>query len=149
DPRFEVAVSAFDGAVLVRDAAVVAGRHHTEMDDERREAPGQVFGIRQSQITEGGREAVAAMLSRNAAEQAQRILQPAGQGRVALATQHDLSMLEAGKGEREVVEPMFQRLATDDDAKAIPVGEIGQAHAARLLDLREDDLEVGTVESFP
>src|SRR5450755_5128236 len=83
-------MTAFDGAVLVRDATVVAGRHLTEMDDERREAPGQVFGIRQSQITEGGREAVAAMLPRNAAEQAQRILQAAGQGRVALATQHDL-----------------------------------------------------------
>jgi hypothetical protein len=44
---------------------------------------------------------------------------------------------------------MFQWLATDDDAKAIPVGEIGQAHAARLLDLWEDDVEVGTVQGFP
>src|SRR5579863_9772272 len=103
-------MTALDGAVLVRDAAVVAGRHHPEMDDKRREAPGQVFSIRQGQITEGGREAVAAMLPRNAAELAQRILQAAGQGRVALTTQHDLSMLEAGKGEREVVEPMIQRL---------------------------------------
>src|ERR1035441_6540292 len=107
---------ALDGAILVRDATVVAGRHHTEMDDERREAPGQVFGIRQSQITESRREAVAAMLPRNAAEQVQRILQAAGQGRIALTSQHDLSMLEAGKGQREVVEPMFQRLATDHDA---------------------------------
>jgi hypothetical protein len=89
------------------------------------------------------------MLPRNAAEQAQRILQAAGQGRVALATQHDLGVLEAGKGEREGVEPMFQRLATDDDAEAIPVGEIGQAHATRLLDLREDDVEVGAVQGFP
>src|SRR5487761_2356363 len=100
-------MSALDGAILVRDATVVAGRHHTEMDDERREAPGQVFGIRQSQIPEGRRKAVAAMLPRNAAKLAQRILQAAGQRRVALTTQHDLSMLETGKGEREVVKPML------------------------------------------
>ena len=58
-------------------------------------------------------------------------------------------MLKAGKRECEVVEPMLQRLATDDDAKAVPVGEIGQAHAARLLDLRENDPEVGAVQGFP
>jgi hypothetical protein len=37
----------------------------------------------------------------------------------------------------------------DDNAEAIPVGEIGQAHAPRLLDLWEDDVEVGAVQGLP
>ena len=41
-----------------------------ELEDERLVAAGQIQGIRLGQVAEGGREAVAAMLARRAAEQA-------------------------------------------------------------------------------
>src|ERR1035437_3023908 len=101
-------MTALDGAVLVRDAAVVTGRHHAVMSDKRREAAGQVLDIRPGQIAEGRRKAVAAMLQGNPAQLAQGVLQAAGQGRVTLAAQYDLGMFEAGKGECEMVKPVFQ-----------------------------------------
>ena len=65
------------------------------MEDERLVAAGQIQGIRLGQVAEGRREAVAAMFARRTAEQAQRVLsQAVRQGRVALATEHDLGMLE-------------------------------------------------------
>ena len=79
-----MAVAALDGAVLVRDAAVVAGGQHAEMGDERLEAPGEVVGVGLGEVAERRRETVAAMLERGTAEQAQRALQAAGQGGVAL-----------------------------------------------------------------
>ena len=142
-------MTALDGAVLMRDATVVTGRHHAVMRGQRREAPGQVLGIRHGQIAEGRREAVAAMFQGNSAQQAQGVLQTAGQGRVTLAAQDDLGMFEAGKGKREMVEPVLQLLATNDDAEAVRVGEVGQAHAARLLDLREHDIAIGAMQGFP
>jgi len=70
-------------------------------------------------------------------QQAQGVLQTAGQGRVTLAAQDDLGMFEAGKGQSEMVKPVFQLLAADDDAETVRVGEVGQTHAARLLGLRK------------
>jgi len=46
-------------------------------------------------LAEGGREAVAAMLTRGAAECPEGILQALGQGDIALAAQHHMGMLEA------------------------------------------------------
>ena len=106
DACLDVAVPALDGAVLVRDAAIVAGRRHPVVEDERLVAAGQIQGIRLGQVAEGGREAVATMLARRAAEQAQGVRQTVRQGRIALAAEHDLGMLEAGMGEREMIQPM-------------------------------------------
>src|ERR1019366_2110940 len=142
-------MTALDGTVLVRDAAVVTGRHHAVMSDKRREATGQVLDIRPGQIAKRGRETVAAMLQGNPAQQARGVLQTAGQGRVTLAAQYDLGMFEAGKGECEMIKPVFQPLAANDNAETVRVGEIGQAHAPRLLDLRENDIAIGAMQGFP
>ena len=44
---------------------------------------------------------------------------------------------------------MFQALAADDDTEIAHVGEIGQSHAAGLLDLAEHDVLIGTVQGLP
>ena len=98
------------------------------VEDERLVAAGQIPGIRLGQVAEGGRETVAAMLARRAAKQTQRILQAMHQGRIALAAEHDLGMLEAGMGEREVIQPMLEQHAGNGDPEPARVGEVGQAH---------------------
>ena len=62
----EMAVSALDGAVLVCDAAVVAGGLHAVMGAQRVVVPGQVLAGIAVQVAECGREAVATMLERRA-----------------------------------------------------------------------------------
>jgi len=78
------------------------------------------------EIAEGGRQAIAAMLLRNAAERPQRILQALGQRDEALAAEHNMGMLEARECQPEVIEPMRQRDAGNRDAEHARVGEIGQ-----------------------
>ena len=89
------------------------------------------------------------MLARSAAERPEGVLQPLGEGDIALAAEHDMGMLEAGIGEPEVIEPVVERLAGDGDGKIAHVGEVGQAHAPGLVDLAEDDLLLGTVQGAP
>ena len=45
--------------------------------------------------------------------------------------------------------PESEVLATDDDAEITNIGEIGQAHAARLLDLAKHDVLVCVMQGFP
>ncbi len=78
------------------------------------------------EIAEGGRQAIAAMLLRNAAERPQRILQALGQRDEALAAEHNIGMLEARECQPEVIEPMRQRDAGNRDAEHARLGEIGQ-----------------------
>ena len=59
-------VAALDGAVLVRDTAVVAGGQHAEMGDERLEASGEVVDIEFGEVAERRRKATAAVLARGA-----------------------------------------------------------------------------------
>ena len=68
----EMAVGALDRAVLVADARIVAGRRHAVMGAERFVALGQILLGVGAQITEGRREAVAAMLLGNAAQRGRR-----------------------------------------------------------------------------
>ena len=49
------------------------------------------------------------MLLRRAAERPQCVLQTFGQGRETFAAEHDVSVLEAGEDEPEVIEPMIER----------------------------------------
>ena len=103
-----MAVRALDRAVLVRDAAIVAGRRHAVMGAQRLVAPGQVLLGVAIEIAEGRRQAVAAVLLRHAAERPQRVLQALGQRHEALAAEHDMGMLEARERQPEVVEPVVE-----------------------------------------
>ena len=60
------------------------------------------------------------MLARGAAQRPQRVLQPLGQGHVALAAQDDVGVLEARAGEPEVVEAMLERHAGHGDGQDRP-----------------------------
>ena len=99
------------------------------MGAQRLVAPGQILARVAVEIAEGGREAVAAMLLRRAAERPQRVLQTLGQCHEALAAEHDMGMLEAGEGQPEVIEPVIERHTGDGDAEIAHVGEVGQAPA--------------------
>ena len=68
DRLLEVAVRAFDRPVLVRHAAVVAGRLHAVMRAQRLIAAGLILPRVVGEIAEGGRQAVAAMLQGSPAE---------------------------------------------------------------------------------
>jgi hypothetical protein len=56
---------------------------------------GKVLAGLAVEITERGRQTVAAMLKRSAAERPQRILQPFGERHVTLAAQDDMHVLKA------------------------------------------------------
>ena len=147
--RLEMAVRALDPAILMRDAAVVAGRRHAVMPAQRVVAGGEIrpgFGIK---IAEGRRQAVAAVLRRRTAQRPQRVLQPFGKRDVTLAAQDHMGMFEARPHQPEVIEAMIERLPGNQDAKIAHVGEVGQAEPARLMDLTEDHLLFGSVKRPP
>ncbi len=64
----EMAVRTLDRAVLMRHARIVAGRNHAVMDAERLVAGRQILLGVSVEITEGRRQAVAAMLFGRAAQ---------------------------------------------------------------------------------
>ena len=144
-----MAVAALDRTILARDAAVVARRQHAVMRGQGAVTAGQVLGVGQGEIAEGGRKTVGAMLARHAAEQTQGIVEAARERWVTLAAQYDLGMLEAGAREGEVIETMGQVLTGDGDTEFVGVGEVGQAHAAGLLGLREDHILTWAMLGFP
>jgi hypothetical protein len=68
DRFLEMAVCALDGAVLVRNARIVARRRHAVMDAQLFVTPRQVVLRLAREIAERRRQAVAAMLVRHAAQ---------------------------------------------------------------------------------
>ena len=131
------------------DASVVAARHHAIVRAQRLVAPGQVrFGFA-IEVAEGGRERIAAVLAGRPAEGPERVLQPVGQGHEALAAEHDLGMLEAGMGEREMIQAVVEPLAFDGDPEAARVGEVGLRLGAGRMRLAKDDLPLGPVQGLP
>src|SRR6185312_8729107 len=122
----EVAVGALDRAVLVRDAAIVAARHHAVMATQRVVAACEIGTSLGSEIAERRRETVAAMLLRRAAQRPERILQPFRERHIALAAEHDMGMLEARPGEAEVIKPMIEGNAGNGDAELRQLGEVRQ-----------------------
>src|SRR5690348_4291268 len=96
-------VSAFDRAVLVGDAAVVAGRFHPVVNTQCLIARGQILTCRMVQIVECRRQAVAAMLARSSSKGPQGVLQPFGESDIALASEDDVGVLEAGVDQTEVI----------------------------------------------
>src|SRR3954451_23314612 len=89
------------------------------------------------------------MFLRRSAERPEGVLQALGQGGEALAAEHDLGMLPAGVGEREMVEAMGDRLAGDGDGEVGGVSEVGQGALAGTLDLAEDGLLLATMPRLP
>ncbi len=68
DRFLEMAVRGLDRAVLMSEAPIVAGRLHPVIGAQRIVAPGQILARVRGKVAERGREAVAAMLARRAAE---------------------------------------------------------------------------------
>ena len=99
-------VRALDRAVLMGHAEVVAGRRHAVMRDERLVALRLIRLRIAVEIAERRRQTVAAVLLWDSAERPQRVLQPLGKRHEALATEHDMGMLEAGERQPEVIQAM-------------------------------------------
>lgn len=94
DGALEIAVRAFDGAVLVGDAGIVARRRHGVMTAELIVAARRVCAGLGVEIAEGRRKAVGAVLARYATEGPQGVLQPFRQGHETLPAEHDVSVFE-------------------------------------------------------
>lgn len=93
----------FDRAVLVRDALVVARRRHAITAAQFLVAMRQIdFGVG-IEVTEGGRQAVAAMIERRTADLPQRVLQALGQSDEAFAAKDDMGVLEARPDQPKVI----------------------------------------------
>src|SRR3954452_2889505 len=149
DCPLQMAVWAFDRAVLVRQAPIVAGRLHAVMSAQRLVAPRLILPRVIVEIAERGRQTVAAVLQRSLAERPQRILQTLRQCHKALTAEHDMNMLPAREGQAEVIEPVIERHTGDTDAVIAHVGEIGQAQPTRRELLPEDDVPLGSIERPP
>jgi hypothetical protein len=60
-----------------------------------------------------------------------------------------MRVLESGVGEPEVIKAVIEPFSGDGDAQIGHVGEIRQAHPARLMDLPEYDLPVRAMQRPP
>src|SRR6476620_11329172 len=144
-----MAVRAFNGAVLMGDAGIVARRRHAVMVAELIVAARQVCAGLGVEIAEGRRKAVGTVLARYATERPQGVLQPFRQGHETLPAEHDMGVFEAGIGQPEVIEPVIQRGASDRNAGIAHVSEIRKAHPARLMHLPENDLTLRAMNGAP
>ncbi len=131
------------------DAAVVARGLHAVVGAQLLVTAGEVIAGCLIQIVVGSRQAVGAVLPRDAAEQPQGVLTAAAQGDEALAAEHHLSVLEPGVGQPEVVQQMDQRRTGDGDAEVSGGGEVGQAEATGGMALGEDHLLFGAMQGAP
>lgn len=142
-------MGAFDRAVLMRNALVVAGRGHPVMGAQFLIAMREIgLGIR-IEAAEGRRQAVAAMIERRAADRPQRVLQAFRQSDEALAAKDDMGVLEARPDEPEVIEQMIERLTGDRHAELAHVGKIRKPQPAGFMGLAEDHLLFLTVNGSP
>ena len=145
----QVAMGAFDRAVLMGYTFGIPRGRHAIMSAQRVNAVGEVGLSRLLQILERSREAVGPVILRNAAKRPEGILQPFGQRHIALATEHNMGMLEAGIGQPKVIQSVIQRLCGDRHAKLTHVGEVRQPHLARHVDLPKDNFLFGAVFGPP
>src|ERR1051326_582584 len=110
-------VRTLDRAVLMRHATIVAGRVHPVMGAERVITPGQILARLPVQVAKRRRETVAAMFARRATQRPQGVLQSFSQRDIAFAAEIDMSVLEPGVYEPEVVETVIERFGGDRDAQ--------------------------------
>ena len=124
----------------MRHAAIVAGGLHPVMGAQRVITPGQVLARIGIQVTERGRETVAAVLARCATKGPQRVLQPLGKCHVAFAAEDHMGMLEARAGKPEViesvVEPFLVRIGM---LTRTPRGRVATRRAWEHLGVRRPD----------
>src|SRR5450631_1069630 len=138
-----------DGAILVRNTAVVPARCHIVVLHQRLVSQREIILGIAVQIAECGRETIAAMLAWRSSKHPQRVLQTLGQRDKALTAEHDMGMLEAREGEPEVVEPMSQHDTGDGDAEDARVGEVGQSKPAGFVLLTKDHVLLGAGQGSP
>src|SRR4051812_39567385 len=132
DRPLQVTVRALDGAVLVGDAGVVAGRRHPVMSAESLVATGQVGLGRRVQITEGRRQAVGPVLARGAAERPERVLQALGECDEALAPENHMRVLEAGVIPTRVKADSFRGFQNGASSESCPsASATGPMHDAQ------------------
>ena len=101
------------------------------------------------EIVVGGRQAVGAVLLRDATEQPQGALAAAAQGDEALAAEHHVGVFEARVWQTEMVQQMRQRRTGDGEAEVAGGGEVGQAEATGWIPLGEDHLLCGAMQGAP
>src|SRR6516164_11466256 len=133
----------------MREPTIVARRGHAVVGTQFPVTSGEIVLGNPIEVAERRRQAVAAMLFRHTAQRPQRILQALRERYEAFAAEHHMSMLEAGEGQPEVIEPVIKRLIRDRDAKPAHVGEVRQAHSPWRMLLAEDHIAVGTIERPP
>ena len=142
-------VARLDGAVLVGDASVVAGRRHLVMRAQRLIPLGLILQGVTLEIVKGCREAVAAMLERRTAQGPQRVLQSLRQRDKAFTAEHHLGMTPAAERQAKMVEPVLERLAGDADTEFGGGGEVRQALLPRRMLLAKDHLLLRAVLRLP
>ena len=143
-------MGAFDGAVFVGHAPVVAGRFHPVVFAQGLEASGQVLRYVLGQIAEGSGETVGSELVGDSAQFGEGTLNSLGQGGEGLAVNDhgDVSVARPWEAKVEVQVP--ERFSLDGDFPGLQVGEVGNGErAGRPLRLREHDFLFRTVLGSP
>ena len=123
----KMTVGAFDGAVLMGDAFIVACRRHSIMGAKLVVSVCKInlgIGVK---VTEGRRQAVASMIKRRVTHRSKGILKPFSQRDKAFSAENDVGMFEAGPGKPEVIKQMIKRLTGDRYPEAACVGKIRKA----------------------
>ena len=145
--RLEMAMRAFDRAVLVADTAIVAGRRHAVVGAQLAVGAREVLLL--GEVLERRREAVGTMLARRATDEPERVLEAFGERREALPTLDHARVFPLRVGEREVVEPMREGKARHRHAQLAGIGEVRKTLRAGRMLLAEDDVAVGPGERAP
>ena len=134
----QMAVRRFHRAVLVADAGIVAGRIHAVVAAELGIACRLV--VLAGQVPVGRGKSIGTMRARHPTQLPQRLLQPLGERREALAAADRFDVLPATVGEPEMIKQMRERLAVQRHAEPAAVGEIRQRLKTRRMLLAKDQL---------
>ena len=120
----------FNGAILMRYAAVIATRRHAVVCTQGIITVGEIVASLTLEIMEGGGQAVGPMFAGRAPECPQRILQALGDGDEALTAEHHVGVAETGIRQPKVIQPVIERHAADRDCERPHVGEVGKSQTA-------------------
>jgi hypothetical protein len=136
DGGLEVSVRRLGVAVLVRLPRVDALAGNAVV--RQQVAIARLEFTRRRQVVHGGRQAVAPVPPRHAAQFPQRILQAIGQGleRLRRAQRHRLPVRV---GQHEVIDHMIELLTGNRDFQRVHVSEVRRRQIAGLVDLAEHD----------
>ena len=121
--HLQMPVTAFDGTILMGNAAVVSGRLHAVIGTQCLKPFAQIFPRIRVQSDKGSRETVCAGITWHPAQLPQRVLQPTGQRSEALSTRHHFSMLPTGTDQSEVINAVRKGLASNRDGVLVFSGQ--------------------------